>query len=158
MGAALGGVMITGLLLAALGLLVARIGTSWITLLMPPVVMRSIVALIGFNVAPTAYENFEQSAVTATATLFAVVLCTAGFKGMLGRVSVLLGVLVGYGVAVLRGEVDFSPVADAAWIGLPQFHQPEVNWGLLPMFLPVVLVLLAEDEIGRASCRVRVAL
>src|SRR5690625_7565949 len=51
MGAALGGVMITGLLLAALGLLVARIGTSWITLLMPPVVMGSIVALIGFNLA-----------------------------------------------------------------------------------------------------------
>ncbi|HJB09407.1 MAG TPA: NCS2 family nucleobase:cation symporter [Candidatus Brachybacterium merdavium] len=145
MGAALGGVMITGLLLAALGLLVARIGTSWITLLMPPVVMGSIVALIGFNLAPTAYENFQQSAVTATVTLFAVVLCTALFKGMLGRVSVLLGVLVGYGVAVLRGEVDFAPVAEAAWIGLPQFHHPEFNWGLLPMFLPVVLVLLAEN-------------
>src|SRR5690625_5943065 len=64
---------------------------------------------------------------------------------MLGRVSVLLGVLVGYGVAVLRGEVDFAPVAEAAWIGLPQFHHPEFNWGLLPMFLPVVLVLLAEN-------------
>lgn len=145
MGAALGGVMVTGLLLALLGLLVARIGTWWINALMPPVVMGSIVALIGFNLAPTAYENFEQSAVTATVTLFAVVLCTALFRGMLGRVSVLLGVLIGYGVAVARGEVDFGPVAEAAWIGLPQFHHPEFTWGLLPMFLPVVLVLLAEN-------------
>ena len=145
MGAALGGVMVTGILLALLGLLVARIGTRWISVLMPPVVMGSIVALIGFNLAPTAYENFQQSAVTATVTLFAVVLCTALFKGMLGRISVLLGVLIGYGVAVLRGEVDFTPVGDAAWIGLPEFHTPEFTLGLLPMFLPVVLVLLAEN-------------
>ncbi|MFC7456090.1 uracil-xanthine permease family protein [Brachybacterium sp. GCM10030267] len=145
MGAALGGVMITGLLLAALGLLVSRVGSGWISTLMPPVVMGSIVALIGFNLAPTAYENFQESAVTATITLFAVVLCTAVFKGLLGRVSVLVGVLVGYGVAVLRGEVDFAPVREAAWIGLPEFHHPEFNLGLLPMFLPVVLVLLAEN-------------
>ena len=145
MGAALGGVMVTGLLLAALGLIVSRVGTRWISVLMPPVVMGSIVALIGFNLAPTAYENFQQSAVTATVTLLAVVLCTALFKGMLGRVSVLLGVLIGYGVAVARGEVDFAPVADAAWIGLPEFHHPTVDLGLLPMFLPVVLVLLAEN-------------
>ncbi|MGP9582939.1 uracil-xanthine permease family protein [Brachybacterium sp. AOP35-5H-19] len=145
MGAALGGVMVTGILLALLGLLVQKIGTRWIGALMPPVVMGSIVALIGFNLAPTAYLNFKESAVTATITLFAVVLCTALFKGLLGRVSVLLGVLVGYAVAVLRGEVDFSPVADAAWLGLPEFHHPEFNLGLLPMFLPVVVVLLAEN-------------
>ena len=145
MGAALGGVMITGILLALLGLLVARVGTGWISVLMPPVVMGSIVALIGFNLAPTAYQNFQQSAVTATVTLFAVVLCTALFRGMLGRISVLLGVLIGYGVAVLRGEVNFTPVGEAAWIGLPEFHHPEFNLGLLPMFLPVVLVLLAEN-------------
>ena len=145
MGAALGGVMVTGVLLALLGLLVAKVGTRWISVLMPPVVMGSIVALIGFNLAPTAYQNFQQSAVTATVTLFAVVLCTALFRGMLGRISVLLGVLIGYGVAVLRGEVNFTPVGEAAWIGLPEFHHPEFNLGLLPMFLPVVLVLLAEN-------------
>ena len=145
MGAALGGVMITGILLALLGLLVARVGTGWISVLMPPVVMGSIVALIGFNLAPTAYDNFEQSPLTATITLFAVVLCTALFKGMLGRVSVLLGVLIGYAVAVWRGEVDFTAVREAAWIGLPEFHHPEFNFALVPMFLPVVLVLLAEN-------------
>ena len=145
MGAALGGVMVTGVLLALLGLLVSKVGTRWISVLMPPVVMGSIVALIGFNLAPTAYQNFQQSAVTATVTLFAVVLCTALFRGMLGRISVLLGVLIGYGVAVLRGEVNFTPVGEAAWIGLPEFHHPEFNLGLLPMFLPVVLVLLAEN-------------
>ena len=66
MGAALG-VLVTGVLLALLGLLVQRIGTGWIGRLMPPVVMGSIVALIGLNLVPTTYDdNFSQAPVTAT--------------------------------------------------------------------------------------------
>ncbi|WP_125107930.1 uracil-xanthine permease family protein [Gulosibacter massiliensis] len=145
MAVALGGVLVTGVALALIGLLVQAVGTRWISVLMPPVVMGSIVALIGFNLAPTAYDNFQQSAPTAVVTLFAVVLCTALFRGILGRVSVLLGVIVGYVFAVIRGEVDFSRVADAAWIGLPEFHTPEFNLSVLPMFLPVILVLIAEN-------------
>ena len=148
--AALGGVLVIGVLLALLGLLVQAIGTRWISALMPPVVMGSIVALIGFNLAPTAYENFKVSPVTATITLAAVVLCTALFRGILGRVSVLLGVIVGYIVACLRGEVDFGPFHEAAWIGLPHFTHPTFEVSLLPMFLPVILVLLAEN-VGHVS-------
>ena len=146
MGAALGGVLVTGVLLALLGLLVQRIGTGWIGRLMPPVVMGSIVALIGLNLVPTTYDdNFSQAPVTATLTLVAIILCTALFRGLLGRVSVLVGVVVGYVIAVVRGEVDFTPVREAAWFGLPEFHHPEFSLGLLPIFLPVIVVLLAEN-------------
>ncbi|HJE89859.1 MAG TPA: NCS2 family nucleobase:cation symporter [Dietzia timorensis] len=146
MEAALGGVLVTGVLLALLGLLVQRVGTAWIGALMPPVVMGSIVALIGLNLVPTAYqENFSKAPVTAAITLCAVILCTALFKGILGRVSILVGVIVGYLVAVARGEVDFTPFNEAAWLGLPEFHHPEFNLGLIPIFLPVIVVLLAEN-------------
>ena len=146
MGAALGGVLVTGLLLAALGLVVQKVGTGWISRLMPPVVMGSIVALIGLNLVPTSYENnFSKAPVTAALTLVAIVLCTALFKGLLGRVSVLVGVIVGYVIAVLRGEVDFTPVREASWLGLPEFHHPSFDLTLLPIFLPVIVVLLAEN-------------
>lgn len=151
MGAALGGVLVTGLLLAALGLLVQRIGTAWISSLMPPVVMGTIVALIGLNLVPTTYENnFSKAPVTAIITLVAIVLCTTLFKGLLGRISVLLGVIIGYLAAVLRHEVDFTAFHEESWIGLPQFHLPSLNIGLLPIFLPVILVLLAEN-VGHVS-------
>lgn len=143
--AALGGVLVIGVLMALLGLLVQAVGTRWIGLLMPPVVMGSIVALIGFNLAPTAYGNFQKSPVTAVVTLAAVVLCTALFKGILGRVSVLLGVVVGYVVAVARGEVDFTEFHHAPLFGLPEFTHPTFDLTLLPMFLPVIVVLLAEN-------------
>lgn len=146
MGAALGGVMVTGLLLAALGAVIQKVGTGWISTLMPPVVMGSIVALIGLNLVPVTYNNnFSKAPFTAVITLIAIVLCTVLFKGILGRVSVLLGVVVGYVVALLRGEVDLSPVAEAAWVGLPEFHFPSLNIGLLPIFLPVIVVLFAEN-------------
>ncbi|GAA1322559.1 solute carrier family 23 protein [Brachybacterium rhamnosum] len=146
MGAALGGVLVTGLLLAALGLVVQKVGTGWISRLMPPVVMGSIVALIGLNLVPSSYENnFSKAPVTAALTLVAIILCTALFKGLLGRISVLIGVIVGYVIAVLRGEVDFTPVREAHWLGLPEFHHPTFDLTLLPIFLPVIVVLLAEN-------------
>ena len=54
MGAALFGIIITGLLLAAVGLIVNATGTGWIDKLMPPVVTGAIVALIGFNLGGVA--------------------------------------------------------------------------------------------------------
>jgi len=148
-GQALVGVFIAGLLLAGVGLLVQVTGTGWIEKLMPPVVSGAIVALIGLNLAPVAWQNFQKQAGLATLTLVAVILFSVLFRGFLGRISIFLGVIVGYVVAALTAQVDFTTVEQAAWVGLPTFHLPSfadpVAWGLLPMFLPVVLVLIAEN-------------
>jgi xanthine/uracil permease len=58
---------------------------------------------------------------------------------------VLLGVGVGYIAALIQGQVDFQAIAGASWIGLPKFQAPVADWSVLPMFLPVVLVLIAEN-------------
>lgn len=146
---ALLGVFVAGLLLAGVGFLVQATGTRWIEKLMPPVVSGAIVALIGLNLAPVAWQNFQQDALLGTITLVASILFAVLFRGFLGRISIFLGVVVGYLVAIVLGRVDFSGVADAAWVGLPEFHFPAfgdaVAWSFLPMFLPVVLVLIAEN-------------
>lgn len=146
---ALVGVAAAGVLLAAIGFLVQAVGTGWIDKLMPPVVAGSIVALIGFNLAPAAWNNFQLQPELASVTLIAVILFSVLFRGFLGRISIFLGVIVGYIVAAVTGQVDFSNVADAAWIGLPDFHLAAFTdpsaWALVPMFLPVVLVLIAEN-------------
>jgi NCS2 family nucleobase:cation symporter-2 len=151
MGGALFGILAVGALLALVGVVVQVTGTGWIDALMPPVVSGAIVALIGFNLAPVAKSNFATAPLTAAITLLAVILCTVLLRGILGRLSIFLGVVIGYIAAVLLGEVDFSAVADAAWVGLPQFTGPAnpfenpAVWGVLPAFLPVVLVLVAEN-------------
>lgn len=150
-GGALFGIAVVGILLAVVGIVVQLAGTRWIDLLMPPVVAGAIVALIGLNLAPVAKANFSEAPLSAIITLLAVVLTSVIFKGILGRLSIFLGVVIGYLAAVAFGEVDFSAVSQAAWLGLPDFagptnplRNPQV-WSVVPAFLPVVLVLVAEN-------------
>jgi uracil-xanthine permease len=145
---ALSGILVVGAILALVGVLVILVGTRWIDALLPPVVSGSIVALIGFNLAPTAQQNFAKAPVVALITLAAVVLSAVLFKGMLGRLSIFVGVVVGYIAAVIAGQVDFSEVGKAAWFGLPTFTAPSFDLSHLPIylgFLPVVLALIAEN-------------
>ncbi|PPF29901.1 nitrate reductase [Rathayibacter tritici] len=148
-GSALAGVVAVGLLLAAVGVVVQVVGLGWIDRLMPPVVAGAIVALIGFNLAPTAYTSFEKAPVTGTITLAAIILSSVFLRGFLGRVSIFLGVLIGYVVALVRDEIDYSTVGAADWFGLPPFTFPDFGsgstWSGIAMFLPVVLVLIAEN-------------
>lgn len=139
------GILVTGLLLALVGVAVHYAGSKWIDIIMPPVVNGAIVAIIGFNLAPSVWTNFKVAPDTALVTLVAVLLIAVLFKGLTGRLNILLGVIVGYAYACARGQVDFSAIGKAAWIGLPQFHTPQVDFSILPMFLPVVLVLVAEN-------------
>ena len=139
------GILCTGLLLAIVGVIVHFAGAKWIDCAMPPVVNGAIVAIIGFNLAPSAWNNFKVAPDTAVVTLVAVMLIAVLFRGMIGRLNILLGVIIGYVYAVIRGQVDFKPVVQAAWIGLPQFHLPQVDFSILLNFLPVVLVLIAEN-------------
>ncbi len=145
MGAALFGILVTGLLLAAVGLAVNVTGTRWIDWLMPPVVTGAIVALIGFNLGGVATKNYEAAPWVATLTLVTIVLVAVVGRGMVARLSILIGVVVGYLGAVLGDEVSFKLVEEADWVGLPDFSAPEAHWSVLPMFLPVVLVLVAEN-------------
>ncbi len=144
-GAALFGVLATGLLLAAVGTVVVVTGTGWIEALMPPVVTGAIVALIGLNLAGAATTNVEMAPLTAVVTLAVVLLVAVGLRGLAARLSILIGVAGGYVVAALTGAVDLAPVGDAAWVGLPDFTAPTLAWSVLPAFLPVVLVLVAEN-------------
>ncbi len=130
------------------GLVVHLAGAGWIDRVMPPVVSGAIVALIGFNLAPAARDNFVKAPVVALITLLTIILVTVLFKGLIGRLSIVIGVVVGYVAAVTAGEVDFSAVSAAPWLGLPTFTAPAFDAGQLAIYLgfvPVVLALVAEN-------------
>ncbi|MDO5034839.1 MAG: solute carrier family 23 protein [Actinomycetaceae bacterium] len=142
---ALGGIIATGATLASVGLIVHFAGAGWIDRVMPPIVTGAIVALIGFNLAPAAWNWVNQAPLTAVITIASILLITVLFKGIIGRLSILIGVLIGYAAAALQGEVDYSAIGEAAWFGLPQFMAPQFAWSTLGLFVPVVFVLIAEN-------------
>jgi len=155
-GKGLGGVLLAGVLLAIVGLIVNAVGARWIERVMPPVVTGTIVALIGLNLAGAAKGMWSASPWTALVTLVAVLVGMVAFRGFLGRIAILVGAVIGAVFAAIRGEWTTasdslggaSPVSfigNAAWFGPPTFHTPTFDPAVLAAFVPVVLVLMAEN-------------
>ncbi|SBT39142.1 uracil-xanthine permease family protein [Micromonospora narathiwatensis] len=153
-GPALGGIVVVGAALALVGVAVQLGGTRWIDALMPPVVTGAIVALIGLNLAPVAWDGggsgtgVKAQPLIAVLTLVAILVATVAFRGFLARLSILLGVVFGWVLAALLGELDPKAVTglkEAAWVGLPQFHAPSFSARAVVLVIPVILVLIAEN-------------
>jgi uracil-xanthine permease len=142
---ALGGVVATGVLLAIVGLIVNAVGIGWINWLLPPLVTGSIVMIIGLNLAGAANNNFKAAPITAIITLASVALIGAISKGFLSRISIFGGIVVGYAYAAIQGDINFDGVKAAKWFALPTFTSPSFDVNAILLFLPVVLVLIAEN-------------
>jgi uracil-xanthine permease len=142
---ALSGIVAAGLVFFLVGLLVERFGFRLIETLMPPVVTGAIVALIGLNLAPVARDSFAKQPGVAGVTLAAILLIGIAVRGFLGRLSIFLGVAIGYLCAAAVGKVDVSAVGKAAWSGLPQLQMPVFDVRAIILIVPVVVVLIAEN-------------
>ena len=145
MAVALGGVLVTGVLLALVGFIVKSIGIGWVNKLMPPIVTGSIVMIIGLNLAGAAKNNFVAGPEVAGVTLAAVALIGAMTKGFINRISIFGGVVVGYVYSWLRFGLDTSNIKAAKWFAMPEFNTPTFKLSAILVFLPVVLVLIAEN-------------
>ena len=72
------------------------------------------------------------------------------FKGFLGLIPILMGIVAGYIIAVLFGIVDFSSVAHAHWFSLPDFqipfvdYHPQLYWGAILSMAPIAFVTMTE--------------
>src|SRR3954463_5195990 len=122
--AALGGILCAGVAVFAVGLIVDRAGYRVIEFLLPPVVTGAIVALIGLNLAPVAKDQFSQQAGIALVTLVSILIVGVAFTGFASRLSVFLGVTIGYAFAAGRLERG-AP----GRLGRPaRSHHPHVQW------------------------------
>ncbi|AGT92412.1 uracil-xanthine permease family protein [Rhodococcus erythropolis] len=146
--AQLGAVMAVGIVLMLIGVAVRLIGSRVIDAVMPPVVTGAVVALIGLNLAPTAVGSFESQPLIATVTLVSILLVTVVGPGLLGRLGILVGVVIGWVFAAVIGGLDserVSALREADWFGLPSLHGPSFDWSVIVLALPVVIVLVAEN-------------
>ncbi len=152
---AAGGIMACGVLYAIFGFIVMATGTRWIEKLMPPVVTGAVVMIIGLNLAPitikgVAGNNFNMWMALVT------VLCMGSIavftKGLLQRLLLLVGLLLAYltyyiisNVMGYGTPINFAPIQQASWFGLPQFHAPEFSANAMLIIAPIALILVAEN-------------
>ncbi|MCK1967532.1 pyrimidine utilization transport protein G [Franconibacter sp. IITDAS19] len=152
---ALGGVIACGLLYTLIGFVVMKSGTRWIERLMPPVVTGAVVMAIGLNLAPIAVKSVSASSFDswmAVMTVLCIGLVAVFTRGMVQRLLILIGLILAWALyAVLTNglglgkPVDFSPVAQAAWFGLPHFTAPTFSGQAVMLIAPVAVILVAEN-------------
>lgn len=145
MAQALGGVVATGVVLAIVGLIVRGAGIGWINWLLPPVVTGTIVMVIGLNLAGAAKNNFVTKPLLSIVTLAVIGVVAVAGRGFISRISIFVGIIVGYIVAIITGDVHTEGIKAAKWIAMPTFTHPSFKMSAIVLFLPVVLVLIAEN-------------
>ncbi|MBQ6261680.1 MAG: uracil-xanthine permease [Firmicutes bacterium] len=124
------GVACAGLLYLVLSFICKAYGSKNVMKFFPPVVTGPIIIAIGLNLAPSAVNSCNTNWLIALVALVVVVVTNIWGKGMVKIIPILLGVIASYLAAAVTGNVDFSGVAEAAWIGLP-FKIEDTVFGLL---------------------------
>ncbi|CAN7438148.1 pyrimidine utilization transport protein G [Acidovorax sp. Leaf76] len=152
---ALGGIIACGLLYTLIGALVQAIGTRWIERFMPPVVTGSVVAVIGLNLASIPIKNMAASNFDSwmqVVTFVSVGLVAVLTRGMVQRLLILVGLIVAsiiYAVLTnglgLGKPIDLSILANAAWVGMPNFAAPVFDGNAMLLIAPVAIILVAEN-------------
>ncbi|QXJ25365.1 nitrate reductase [Actinomadura graeca] len=97
-----GAILVSGLVLAAVGVAVHLLGGAVVHRVFPPVVTGAVVMLIGFNLAPVvATVYWPQDQWTALLTLCFAVLCTVLPRGFPARIAILLALVFGFALSWL---------------------------------------------------------
>lgn len=156
LSAAMSGVIVSGCVYLVIAGIVKLVGTNWIGRLLPPVLVASVMIVIGVGLSATAARMAFQvtlddgttafsgvGAAVAGVTLVAAVIFSS-MGGIVGTMPVLLAIVVGYLISVPLGLVDFSPVAEAAWVGLPAISAPTFDWGAVILIGPIAFVTIIE--------------
>lgn len=124
------GIISVSLVYLVVAAIVTFIGTRWIDRLFPAELVGPIIVVIGLSLAGSAASSATmlngkydwKIFVVALITLLGTIAFNMFLKGFLGLLSVLLGIIFGYIVALVFGLVDLSPVAAAHWFQLPDFE------------------------------------
>ncbi|RSD32880.1 uracil-xanthine permease family protein [Vibrio pectenicida] len=155
--ATMGGLMAAGLVYVVMGIFIKVRGVEFIHKLLPPVVVGPVIMVIGLGLAPVAVNmalgkggdgaqllDANASLVISSVSLLTTIIISIFARGFLKLMPILGGILAGYVTSLAYGMVDFSPVAEAAWLSLPQFTAPEFNINAILFMIPVAIAPAVE--------------
>jgi uracil permease len=140
----LSGLVAVGAVYFLMSALVKWQGVNLIKRLFPPVVIGPVIMLIGLSLAGTGVNMASEDWLLAIIALVTAIVVSMYAKGLLKLIPIFAGIIVGFTVAAIMGRVDFSGVAAAPWLGLPQFVKPEFSWEAILFLIPVAIAPVIE--------------
>ena len=147
---ALGGIVIAGLLYLVLALLFKVLGAKKVMRYFPPIVTGPMIIMIGLNLSGSAINNASTCWWLALVAMAIIVVANIWGKGMVKIIPILLGVVGSYIVAVIAGQVDFSGVSEASFLGLQQFVIAKFDVSAILVMAPIAIAAMME-HIGDTS-------
>ncbi|MBT9136052.1 MAG: Uracil permease [Firmicutes bacterium] len=144
LGAAQGGIIAAGLVYLLVAVLVYFAGASILHRLFPPIVIGPVISIIGLSLAPVAIKMASGNWGLAIFTLLVVVAVSIYVRGFFKMLPVLIALGFGYIAALIFGIVDFTAIADAAWVAVPAFTWPEYNLSAITIMAPIAIATAVE--------------
>jgi len=149
----LSGLMAAGAFYLLLSVLIFLRGPDFIVRLLPPIVTGPVIMVIGLSLAPVAISMVSEAGdtysegtalIVGLISLVATMLTALLARGWLRLVPILVGLAVGYVVALPLGMVDFSPLPEAPWLAVPAFTLPRFHLPSILFILPVAIAPAIE--------------
>lgn len=160
MGATLGGLACAGLAYIVFSAMVKTGGVEAIEKYLPAVVTGPVIMVIGLNLAPVAVNmaksfdgsgNYDGKAMLiAVVSLFTAIITVTYGKRMLSLIPILMGIIVGYIFALILGEVDFAPIANAKWFVIPWVEAVKNGTYAIPVFDIAAILYIVPVAIAPA--------
>ena len=123
-------------------------GRKLLDTLFPPVVIGPVIILIGLSLSPAAVNMAKENWLLAFISLISAILVLVFGRGLVKLVPVVIGIVVGYVVALCMGLIDLSAVATAPWFALPpmiaHFQLPQFAWEPFVFMIPVAIAPVIE--------------
>lgn len=139
-----GGIIVAGFIYVIIAGIVKLVGPEKIQKIMVPQVIGPMIIVIGFNLIPSAFGMAKTNFLVAGITLATALTVIKFGKGFVGQISILIALLVGYGVSAALNIVDYSPIVEAAAFAMPKFQAPKFSAGAIATIAPIVLAVLME--------------
>lgn len=161
------GIIFSGLVSIAAGLVVRFVGRNAVEKVLPPAVTGPVAMIIGLSLAGNAMADAMPNGgtnwiwVVSLSTLLSTILFSKYLKGFLGQLPLLLGATVGclvaLGVHLFAGETLFrslpaEALAASAWklgdgsiFALPAFSLPKVSWAAVAAIMPIAIATIPES-------------
>ncbi len=149
-----GGLVVAGLVYLVLAALIGFFGEDKVLKFFPPIITGPIIIVIGLNLAGTAIsmagldggQNYP-TAWLAVITFLVVSGVSIYAKGFLKVLPVMIGLIVGYIVSVISGNVEFAPVIEAfnkTPFAVPNFVVAKFDFSIIMITAPVALATMVE--------------
>ncbi|WP_321514763.1 solute carrier family 23 protein [Marinifilum fragile] len=140
----LSGLIAVGLVYGLVSGIIKIWGLRVIEKIFPSIVVGPVIMIIGLSLAPVAVNMAKTNWIISSVALLTAILIVVYTKGMLKLIPIFSAIVVGYIVSVVLGQVDFTPIKEAAWFALPEFVRPELNWSAVLYMIPVAFAPIIE--------------